>query len=102
MTSEGEVAFTVDLARVQNPQGLRSLGAGLFAPTPDSGPVEAGPASLPGSGPVVTSALELSNVNLVEQMVSLIEVKAAYTANLRAIQTADEIAAALNTLFAER
>jgi flagellar basal-body rod protein FlgG len=102
VTSEGEVAFTVDLARVQNPQGLRSLGEGLFAPTPDSGPVETGPASLPGNGPVIRSALELSNVNLVEQMVNLIEVKAAYTANLRAIQTADEMAASLDALFRKR
>jgi flagellar basal body rod protein FlgG len=46
--------------------------------------------------------LELSNVNLVEQMVNLIEVKAAYTANLRAIQTADEMAASLDALFGKR
>jgi flagellar basal body rod protein FlgG len=38
----------------------------------------------------------------VEQMVNLIEVKAAYTANLRAIQTADEVAASLKTLFERR
>ncbi len=96
------MAFTLELARVQNPQGLRSLGGGLFAPTPGSGPVENGAASLAGNGPVVSSAIELSNVDLLEQMVNLIEVKAAYTANLRAIQTADEVAASLKTLFERR
>ncbi len=102
ITAGGDVAFTVELSRVQNPQGLRSLGGGLFGPTPASGAVENGAASIAGNGPVLNSALELSNVDLVEQMVNLIEVKAAYTANLRAIQTADEAAASLKTLFERR
>jgi flagellar basal-body rod protein FlgG len=101
-TADGNVTFTVQLAQVANPQGLRSLGGNLYAPTEASGAAELGNAAMGGRGPLLRGAVELSNVNLVEEMVNLIEVKAAYAANIRAVQTADEMAAALNTLFRRR
>jgi len=92
-TPGGPVNFQVPLARVANPQGLRSVGGNLLEATPASGQIETGTAGGAGFGWVVSGAQELSNVDIIEQMVSLIEVKAAYMANLKALGAADEMAA---------
>jgi flagellar basal body rod protein FlgG len=50
-------------------------------------------------GPIARGALELSNVDPVKEMVSLLEVKGAYSASLNAIHTADEMAGEANNLI---
>lgn len=74
-----------------NPAGLFAVGENLFRPTEGSGaPVEEIPGQN-GSGTVTNNYLELSNVSVVDEMVSLIVGQRAYEANSKSIQTADSM-----------
>jgi flagellar basal-body rod protein FlgG len=81
----------LELARFLNPAGLKSLGTNLFSPTPASGAPVLGTPGVSGIGTVLSGFLEGSNVEVVEEMVSLITAQRAYEINSRSIQTADEM-----------
>jgi flagellar basal-body rod protein FlgG len=81
----------LELAHFINPAGLTSLGRNLYDVTPASGDPVTGP---PGEGAVGTIAqnyLEMSNVNVIEEMVRMIIGQRAYEINSKAIQTADSM-----------
>jgi len=63
----------------------------LFGETQSSGPPEPGTPGLNGLGTLMQGALETSNVNVVEELVSMIETQRAYEMNSRAIETADQM-----------
>ncbi len=98
-TPNGEVNFQLPLAQVPNPQGLENLGGNLLGITPASGAPQFGNPSSGGLGPIARGALELSNVDPLREMVNLLEVKGAYSASIKAIQTADEMAGEINNLI---
>ncbi len=81
-----------------NPAGLFAMGMNLLRPTEGSGPpLEVVPGEN-GSGRTVNNYLELSNVSMVEEMVSMIVGQRAYEANSKAIQTADTMLGTANGL----
>lgn len=82
---------TIELARFLNPSGLQSLGRNLFRQTPASGEVINGTAGQDGLGPIAQGYLEMSNVNVVDEMVNMITAQRAYEINSKAIQAADEM-----------
>jgi len=72
-----------------NQAGLSSVGRNLFQPTEASGdPIEGTP-GVDGVGTLAQGYLEVSNVNVVEEMVNMIIAQRAYELNSKAIQTAD-------------
>ena len=74
-----------------NPAGLESIGRNLFRVTPSSGdPVSATPGTN-GLGTLAQGFLEMSNVNVVEEMVAMIVAQRAYESNSKTIQTADTL-----------
>lgn len=77
---------TIDVVRFANPGGLTQEGGSLFAAGPASGPAMAG-----GGGRIFFGALEGSNVDLTDEMVSLIVSKATVKANLSALKAQDEM-----------
>lgn len=78
---EGELAIW-DFA---DPRGLRKIGASLFAPADGAAaPQLVEPAAVAGE------TLEISNVNVVAEMVHLIAVQRAYEASQRAVQAHDQ------------
>ena len=79
----------VDIATFINPSGLYALGGGLFRTTGASGPAQIGTPGLEGRGTVSNRTLEMSNVSVVDEMVSMIVGQRAYEANSKSIQTAD-------------
>jgi flagellar basal-body rod protein FlgG len=83
----------IELARFLNPTGLESLGRNLFAPTVASGEPILGTPAAEGFGTVLSGFLEGSNVEVVEEMVSLITAQRAYEINSKSIKTADEMLA---------
>ncbi len=86
----------IQLARFANPAGLQSIGQNLLRETPGSGaPQVAAPAS-PGLGALSQGSLEASNVNVVEEMVSMIETQRAYEINSKAISAVDGMLRFLN------
>jgi flagellar basal-body rod protein FlgG len=81
----------IELARFLNPAGLESLGSNKFAPTLASGHAILGTPGTDGFGTLLQGFLEGSNVEVVEEMVSLITAQRAYEINSRAIQAADQM-----------
>jgi len=89
---------TFEMARFINPAGLESLGRNLFRPTQASGDPILGTAGSEGFGTLLQGFVEMSNVNVVEEMVNLIVGQRAYEINSRAIRTADEMMQTANNL----
>jgi flagellar basal-body rod protein FlgG len=89
---------TFEMARFVNPAGLESLGRNLFRPTQASGDPILGTAGREGFGTLLQGFVEMSNVNVVEEMVNLIVGQRAYEINSRAIRTADEMMQTANNL----
>ena len=81
-----------------NPAGLYSMGRNLYRPTEASGEAVEGIPGLDGLGTIAQGYLEMSNVNVVEEMVSMIISQRAYEANSKAIQTADNMLQMANNI----
>jgi flagellar basal-body rod protein FlgG len=82
---------TLQLTDFVNPAGLEPRGQNLYVETASSGPPQPGTPGLNGLGTLVQGSLETSNVNVVEELVSMIETQRAYEMNSRAIETADQM-----------
>jgi len=81
----------IELATFTNPSGLSPLGHNLLGVTAASGePVLTAPESN-GAGRVTQGVLEMSNVNVVEEMIDLIATQRSYETNSKVIQTADQM-----------
>jgi len=92
---DGQVALQnlgqIQLATFVNPAGLESIGDNLFKETEASGPANVG---VPGTDQFATirqGALENSNVNVVEEITTLITAQRAYEMNSNVISTSDEM-----------
>lgn len=81
-----------------NPAGLKSMGGNLFMPTAASGlPQQAQPGQN-GLGSLAQGQLEMSNVNIVDEMVGMITTQRAYETNSKVIQASDQMLQAINNL----
>ncbi len=97
-TGETSELGTIELAVFPNPSGLFGLGDNLYAASDASGKPTAMPAGNSVSGRIVQGYLEASNVQSVEEMVSLIVAQRAYEINSKAVQSADEMLGIANQL----
>ena len=88
----------IELANFINPAGLHSLGDNNYMNTVASGDAILGTAGLEGLGQVKQGFVEMSNVQLVEEMTDLITGQRAYEANSKAITTSDEMLQTVNQL----
>jgi flagellar basal-body rod protein FlgG len=88
----------IELARFINPGGLRALGKNLFSPSGSSGEVSTGNPSTEGLGTIAQGFIEMSNVNVVEEMVNMIVSQRAYEINSKAVQASDEMLQTANNL----
>ncbi len=77
----------IELVTVRSPQGLQPAGDNAFLVTPQSGREEAAPAATR----LDQGALEASNVDMAEAMVSMIESQRAFQLTSKAIQTQDQM-----------
>lgn len=96
--SEPQDIGQIELARFINPGGLRAIGHNLFVASVASGDPVLGTPSLEGFGRINQGYLELSNVEIVEEMVNMIIAQRAYEINSKAIQTAEEMSQVANNL----
>lgn len=88
----------IELARFVNPAGLTSLGRNLYDKTEASGEATTGYPGESGFGTLSQNFLEMSNVNVVDEMVKMIVGQRAYEINSKAIQTADAMMQMVNSL----
>jgi flagellar hook protein FlgE len=81
----------VAIATFVNPQGLVDRGGNLYVAGANSGePVIVTPGTL-GAAKVVAGALELSNVDLSQEFISMIIASTGYTASSRVISATDQL-----------
>jgi flagellar basal-body rod protein FlgG len=88
----------IQLANFVNPAGLQPLGQNLFIETAASGTPQAGSPGTNGLGLLNQGYVETSNVNVVEELVSMIQAQRAYEINSKAIQTSDQMLQRLSQL----
>ena len=88
----------LELARFINPAGLSAMGHNLFQETPASGTPIVAPPSEEGLGQIQQGYLEMSNVDVVTEMVNMIVAQRAYEINSKVIQTADDMSSLVNNL----
>ena len=86
------------LANFVNPAGLEPRGDNLYVETAASGQPNGGTAGTNGLGTVMQGFLETSNVNVVQELVSMIQTQRAYEMNSKAIQTSDQMLQKLGQL----
>ncbi len=92
------VVGQITLARFLNPAGLTAIGKNLFIQSEASGePLENNPGT-DGTGTLIQSALEMSSVQIVDEMVNMIVAQRAYESNSKAITTSDSMLEIANGL----
>ena len=83
--------YQVAMADFLAPTGLTRQGQNLFAESATSGQPVIGTAQTGGFGSIIGQSLELSNVDLAEQFVALIQTQQAFQASARMITTTDDL-----------
>lgn len=88
----------IELARFINPAGLAAVGHNLYNPTAASGSPIIGEPTQDGLGKIDQGYLELSNVDVVDEMVNMIVAQRAYEINSKVIQTSEDMTQIVNNL----
>jgi len=95
----------IELTTFVNPAGLQAMGDNLYVATTDgssannSGDPQAGTPGQGGMGTLSQGYLEVSNVNLIDEMVNLVIAQRAYEVNSKVVQAADQILNISNNLY---
>ena len=97
-TASTEVG-NIELATFTNNGGLSAIGKNLFTETAASGTAQTGTPGEDGIGTLLQTYLEGSNVNIVEELASMITTQRAFEINSKSIQTSDEMMQTTNNLI---
>ena len=93
-----QVVGQIQLAIFANEGGLDSIGENMFLATPASGDAQQGVAGSVGYGQLLQGFIETSNVNVVQEITSLITAQRAYEMNSKIISATDEMLSTLARL----
>ncbi|MFA7430436.1 MAG: flagellar hook-basal body complex protein [Rhodospirillaceae bacterium] len=85
------VLYQVPLATFSSPDEMARLDGGAFARTPESGDPLIAIMGVGGSGTIIASATENSNVDIADEFIKMIVAQRAYSANSRTVTTADDM-----------
>jgi flagellar hook protein FlgE len=85
--SLGQVA----IAKFDNTEGLFKTGKNLFKETRKSGQAAVGKPGLDGRGEVLSKSIEMSNVDIANEFISLMAAQRNFQANTRTITTSDQM-----------
>ena len=88
----------LELARFINPAGLSAVGHNLFTQTGASGDPILGNPGEEGLGTIDQGYLEMSNVEVVDEMVNMIVAQRAYEINSKVIKTSEDMTQIANNL----
>lgn len=96
----------INIVTFLNPGGLQPLGANLFAiptrtdeSTSSSGEPQQNTPGENGSGTLAQGYLEVSNVNLIDEMVNLVIAQRAYEVNSKVVMASDQLLSISNGLY---
>jgi len=85
------VVGQIELYRFVNPAGLQAIGQNLYKVSAASGDPIGGRPGYDGMGQTIHKFLEMSNVEIVQEMVNMIVAQRAYEFNSKSIQTSDNM-----------
>ena len=97
-STQPQVIGKLELVRFLNPSGLKAMGSNLFERTPIAGEMFKGTAGESGLGSIAQGHLEKANVNVIEEMISIVQAQRAYEMNQKGVQAADEMARSASQL----
>jgi flagellar hook protein FlgE len=80
---------TINLTNFPNNNGLTPLGGGLYGAGAGAGTPNTSAPGTNGNGSLVSGALEVSNVDIAEEMVNMIIAQRSFEANVSTIHTTD-------------
>lgn len=83
--------YRIAMANVQSPDMLKPLAGNVYSQSNDSGVIVMGYPGNSGYGTILSGALEDSNVDIAEELTSMIESQRNYTANSKVFQTGSEL-----------
>ena len=81
----------IALASFANDRGLEKAGDNTYVESNNSGMARIGESGVAGKGTLMAGALEMSNVDLSEQMVDMIVTQRGFQSNAKTIQTSDTL-----------
>ncbi len=81
----------IAMASFTNDRGLEKAGDSTYVETNNSGQAMIGESGVQGKGKLLSGALEMSNVDLSEQMTDMIVTQRGFQSNAKTIQTADTL-----------
>jgi flagellar hook protein FlgE len=84
-------SYQIALATVPSPDHLTPEVGNVYSPNLDSGNVQVGLAGQGGLGSIQSGALEDSNVDLADELTSMIEAQRGFTANSKSFQTGADL-----------
>ena len=84
-------SFQIALATVPSPDHLTPEVGNVYSPNLDSGNVQVGLAGQGGLGTIQSGSLEDSNVDLADELTSMIEAQRGFTANSKSFQTGADL-----------
>lgn len=90
----------LQFANFINPAGLEAIGNNLLRETGSSGSPTTGNPQSTGFGSLVQGSLEISNVDMVSEVTSLITAQRAYEMNSKVINSADQMMSNINQMKA--
>lgn len=88
----------IQLATFVNPSGLQSIGQNLFMETASSGTPTPNTPGTNGAGAINQGYVETSNVNVAEELVTMIQTQRAYELNSKVVSTSDAMLGRLTQL----
>jgi flagellar basal-body rod protein FlgG len=97
-TSTSAQADQIAMVNFANPTGLASAGGGLYFETMSSGEAQTGVAGKDGFGSISQYYTEQSNVNVAEELVSLIAAQRAYEITAKSVTASDQMLQKLGQL----
>lgn len=89
---------TIQVATFINPGGLLSVGSNLYLETASSGTPTPNTPGQNGSGVIEQNFVETSNVDVAEELVSMIEAQRAYELNSKVVSTSDQMLSRLSQM----
>ena len=86
-----QAMYRIPLATAISPDKLVAVNGNVYSQGPDSGDIRVGFPEQGGLGTITSGALENSNVDIAEELTSMIESQRSYTANSKVFQTGSEL-----------
>jgi flagellar hook protein FlgE len=83
--------YTIALADVPSPDNLKPEVGNVYSVSQESGNLQIGSAGVGGFGSIASGALENSNVDLADELTSMIESQRGFTANSKSFQTGADL-----------